>query len=95
MELRTCRFCGMSNYEHKHPAAKSVWIKYGLRHSAHLKCLIERKGEAAIRALPTHILEGLPVFELRDLGRMDIVLVDELLKRGRITEDQAKRWRLV
>jgi hypothetical protein len=81
MNIQTCRFCGMSNYEHNHPAAKSEWVKYGPRHWAHLKCAIERKGASFLRGLPTHWLESLPLFELLDLG-MEDVLRDELSKRG-------------
>ncbi len=79
--LKTCRFCSMSNYEHNHPAAKSAWIRYSSRHSAHLKCLVEKGGEARFRALPTHILVELPFFQIRELG-MEPALMDELHKRG-------------
>ena len=81
LDLKTCRFCGMSNYERNHPAAKSAFVKYGPRHSAHLKCAIERKGEVFIRELPTYCLESLPALELSDLGMIGVVR-DELAKRG-------------
>lgn len=90
-DLKTCRFCGMSNYEHNHPAERSAWIRYGTRANAHLKCAVDRKGEAFIRALPTHTLECLPIFEMRDLGMFQI-MIDELLKRGALTDAQARSW---
>lgn len=67
--LETCRFCGMSNYERNHPAAKSQIVRYGVRHNAHLKCGIERKGAAPfLTMLPTWVLQNLPYFEVIDLG---------------------------
>lgn len=88
MDLKTCRFCSMSNFEHKHPAAKSAWVRYGPRHSAHLKCLIEKKGADALRTLPLPQLQNLPGLEIRELG-MEPALRQELDRRGhdlRITD---------
>jgi hypothetical protein len=73
----------MSNYEHNHPAARSAWVKYGPRHSAHLQCAIEKQGDAFIRNLPDHRLEALPFFEIRALG-MEHVMREEITKRPRL-----------
>ena len=80
MDLKTCRFCGMSNYEHRHPAAASAWVRYGTRANSHLQCAVAKKGEKFVRDLPTYKLAALPVLELKDLGMFG-VLLDELRKR--------------
>lgn len=80
MDLKTCRFCGMSNFEHRHPAAHSAWVKYGIRANAHLQCAVAKQGESFIRKLATHKLLSLPVLEIKDLG-MHTVYLDELDKR--------------
>jgi hypothetical protein len=71
-DLKTCRFCGMSNYEHKHPMAKSMFIKYGPRHHAHLACLRKAFTDDALQEkllhVPLHVINSIPYFEARDLG---------------------------
>jgi hypothetical protein len=81
VNLTTCRFCGMSNYEHNHPAAKSAWVRYGPRHSTHLKCAIEKLGASFFERLPLNRLEHLPFFEIKDLG-MEQAFRAELERRG-------------
>lgn len=66
-KLKTCRFCTKTNFDHDHAAARSAWIKYGPRHSAHLACILKARGVALFADLPTHRLAGLPLFEIRDL----------------------------
>lgn len=79
-DLKTCRFCKESNYDYHHPAVHSAWIKYGTRANAHLKCAVEKQGEAFIRKLPTWKIERLPALELQQLGMVEVVR-DELGKR--------------
>lgn len=71
IELKTCRFCGKSNYERNHPAERSHIFRYGPRHSAHLKCFVDRKGvdatRAAIAKLSKAQLSMLPALELSSL----------------------------
>lgn len=81
--LRTCRFCQMSNYDYRHPAVHSAWVRYGVRANAHLQCAVARQGEAFLRKLPTYKLKALPILELKDLGMLG-VLRDELQKRGEL-----------
>jgi hypothetical protein len=83
MDLKTCRFCGESNYEWNHPAANSAWVKYGTRANAHLQCALLKQGEAFLRKLITHQLELLPFLELQKLGMLEVVR-DELDQRGRV-----------
>lgn len=75
IDLKTCRFCGCSNFERNHPAAKSHLFRYGARHSAHLKCYVERKGVEETRKLlaklPTHRVAEMPFFELQELQLLD------------------------
>lgn len=67
-ELKTCRFCGESNYDYNHAAVRSAWVQYGTRHHAHLKCAIEKLGAAFLERLPRHKLEQLPALEIHALG---------------------------
>ena len=88
IDLKTCRFCGFSNFEHNHPNANSAWIKYAPRCNAHLKCLVGRKGERALRMLPDCILKSLPFLELTDLGLLDYVH-QELARREAVRAEHA------
>jgi hypothetical protein len=83
-DIRTCRHCGASNYEHNHPADGSAWVKTGPRHSVHLKCALAKKGAAFFAQLPTHRLAQLPIFEIQDLGFGDAFRA-ELAKRPTTT----------
>lgn len=81
MKMKTCRFCKMSNYDYNHPAAKSAWVKYSVRHSAHLKCALEAKGPEFFSRLTASQLEALPYMEVRDLG-MEVPFLEEIMGRG-------------
>lgn len=67
--IKTCRFCGFSNFDYTHTHAKSALVKYGPRHYAHLACMPRDR----VLALPRHKLEQLPALELRALGLYDEV----------------------
>ncbi len=93
-DLKTCRFCGESNFDYKHAAVKSAWIRYSVRHSAHLQCVAAKRPEL-IRELPTWQIEQLPALEVRALG-LDSLVRDELAKRAAALEaaradDRARR----
>jgi hypothetical protein len=66
--LKTCRFCGQSNFDYHHPAVHSHWVKYSTRCSAHLKCAIEKLGPAFLERLTRWQIEQLPFLEIRELG---------------------------
>lgn len=90
-DLKTCRFCHLSNYDHKHPNAKSAWVRTGTRHNAHLTCGVEKQGAAFIRKLMTHQIEALPFMELRDLDMVAMVR-EELACRAQMhPQAQASR----
>jgi hypothetical protein len=79
-QLKTCRFCGNTNYDYKHAAVKSAWIKYGTRHSAHLQCIAAARPEF-VRDLTTWQIEQLPFMEIQALG-LEPIVRDELGKRA-------------
>lgn len=79
-DLKTCRFCNQSNFDYKHAAVKSAWIKYAVRHSAHLQCIAAARPEF-VRDLTTWQIEQLPALECRALG-LDGIIRDELAKRA-------------
>lgn len=65
--MNICRFC------HRWETERSSIIKYGVRHSAHLHCLIERNRLDVLSKLSSWQLERLPFFQLKDLGLLDHV----------------------
>ena len=80
-DLKHCRICKRSNFDRDLPQDRSFWIKYGVRHSAHLACLIKTRDAALIfQDLPTWKLESMYYMEIVDLGLLDVFLA-ELAKR--------------
>lgn len=71
-DLKTCRFCHMSNYDYDHPAANSAWVRISTRHNVHLKCAVEKQGFEFFDRLPLHKLDHLPFFEIKALGAEEI-----------------------
>lgn len=63
-EFRLCRFC---------TGASACLVRYGTRHYAHTKCLIEAKGEAFILALPLGYLGDIEVFALSEHTRKEVL----------------------
>lgn len=67
MDYQTCRFCGEGSYH-----ASTSMVRYGIRHWAHWRCYIRRRG---ITGLKRHQLEAAPYFALKDAGLVDDVMV--------------------
>lgn len=80
-DLKTCRICKRSNFDYGQTEDRSHWIKYGVRHSAHLCCLVKTRDAALIfRDLPTWKLEAMPFLEIVDLG-LERLFHEELSRR--------------
>jgi hypothetical protein len=85
----TCRFCKQTNYDYDHPNTKSGWLKYGVRHHAHLSCLFKAKGLQFLLAnLRTWELEMLPAMELDHLGILKQIMTE--VKRRKLMHPQAQ-----
>lgn len=69
MDFHTCRYCKEQDNER--------FIKYGVRHYAHLRCLHAALTPDALKSLlqelPHWQLKNLPYFELKELGILELV----------------------
>ena len=60
-EWVTCRVCHKRDRE-------STMLRYGIRHLAHFRCFLEKKGKSGFLALPEHRQGKFPGFLLKEFG---------------------------